>query len=173
MGAAAPTSSVIELSEGLSLVPCTVISLSFIRADVSVKPVDEWQLKEALTAVLNKRLGLTISDRDLVVHKEKNYYKKRRDEPIADGVLHLWGAQSGGEKTRIREGDDLGKYVVENVNGLELNVAGLKLKCLAKAQETNNYESLKRSWEAIFGPPLKGIYFCLRVVDFRLTSSLE
>lgn len=158
------TSTVVELSDGLSLVPCTVVSLSFMRADVSVNPVDEWLLKEGLTALFRKRLGIAIADRDLVVHREKNYYKKRRDEPIADGVLHLWGGLSKGD-AKIREGEDVGKYVVEKVNGVELNVGGLKLKCLAVITETNQFEAIKLSWETVFGPRRGGLWFYLLDVE--------
>ncbi|XP_024391205.1 uncharacterized protein [Physcomitrium patens] len=143
----------VELSEGLSLVPCTLISLSFVRADVSVRPVDEWKLKEGLTALFKKTFGLTVADRDLVVQKEKNYFKKRRDEPIAHGVLHLWGSKPEGDPLRVGgEGADWRKYVAESVNGIELNVSGLKLRCIALIKETNNFDALKQSWEAVFGP---------------------
>ncbi|KAG0604610.1 hypothetical protein M758_10G184300 [Ceratodon purpureus] len=157
MGASA-TVDMIELSEGLSLVPCTVVSLSFVRADLSVKPVDEWQLKGGLTALFKKRFGLSVADRDLVLHREKNYFKKRRDEPIADGTLHLWGAVPEGEAANVRpqDGADFGKYFVENVNGVELSVGGLKLKCFAVIKETNDFEALKRSWEVVFGPRREG-----------------
>lgn len=151
MGTSPAPDAVVELSEGLSLVPCTMVSLSFVRADVSVKPVDEWQLKGGLMAMFKKRFGLVVADRDLVVHKEKNYFKKRRDEPIADGTLHLWG---GSEATANGgpEGVAFGKYLVENVNGVELSIGGLKLKCLAVIKETNDFEALKRAWEAVSGP---------------------
>lgn len=153
MGVSSSPDGVIELSEGLSLVPCTVVALSFVRADVSVKPVDEWELKVGLMAMFKKRFGLVVPDRDLVVHREKNYFKRRRDEPIADGTLHLWGSVPGGEAAKARhEGADFGKHFVENVNGLEISVGGLKLKCLAVIKETNDFDALKRSWEAVFGP---------------------
>ena len=150
---ASPTpDGVIELSDGLSLVPCTVVLLSFVRADVSVKPVDEWQLKEALMAMFKKRFSLGVADRDLVLRREKNYFKKRRDEPIADATLHLWGSVPEGDTAKVRpDGADFGKRFVENVNGLELSVGGLKLKCVAAIQETNDFEALKRSWEGVFG----------------------
>lgn len=157
----------IELSEGLSLVPCTVISLSFVRADVSVKPVDEWQLKSGLMTLFKKRFGLTVADRDLVVQKEKNYFKKRRDEPIADGTLHLWAANSEVESTAKgrHEGGDYGKYVAENVNGVELSIGGLKLKCLAVIKESNDFDALKRGWE---GPRRGGA--CCYMLYFRVSD---
>lgn len=154
MGTSSTPNAVIELSEGLSLVPCTVVSLSFVRADVSVKPVDEWQLKGGLMVMFKKRFGLAVVDRDLVVHKEKNYFKKRRDEPIADGTLHLWGSKP--EAQGRSEGADFGKYVVENVNGVELSIGGLKLKCLAVIKETNDFEALKRAWEGVSTGPRRG-----------------
>jgi arginine/serine-rich splicing factor 17 len=173
MGASPAPDGVMELSEGLSLVPCTVVSLAFVRADVSVKPVDEWQLKGGLVAMFKKRLGLTVADRDLVVQREKNYFKKRRDEPIANGTLHLWGSIPEGAAAIARhEGADFGKYFLENVNGVELSIGGLKLKCLAVIKETNDFEVLKRSWEAVFGPRRGGTYTFRDFVQFSFQCSL-
>ncbi len=151
----------LELGEGLKLVPCTAIDLAFTRVDVTVKAVDEWQLKEALNVLLKKRLGVGMGDMAaLVVRSERNLYKKRRDEPIASAELRLWGEEGGrvggGVGELHKKGgahvDNVGRLVVDAVNGLELNVGGLKVRCSARIQEVNDFEVVKRSWEAIFGP---------------------
>ncbi|CAK9235566.1 unnamed protein product [Sphagnum troendelagicum] len=153
----------VELGEGLKLVPCTAIDLAFTRADVTVKAVDEWQLKEALNVLLKKRLGAGMGDMAaLVVRSERNLYKKRRDEPIASAELRLWGEGGGGGVGELQKKggahvDNVGRLVVDAVNGLELNVGGLKVRCSARIQEVNDFEVVKRSWEAIFGPNPTGM----------------
>jgi hypothetical protein len=110
--------------------------------------------------LLKKRLGVGMGDMAaLVVRSERNLYKKRRDEPIASAELRLWGEGGGGgggvgelQKKGGADVDNVGRLVVDAVNGLELNVGGLKVRCSARIQEVNDFEVVKRSWEAIFGP---------------------
>jgi hypothetical protein len=87
--------------------------------------------------------------------------------------LHLWGSIPEGAAAIARhEGADFGKYFLENVNGVELSIGGLKLKCLAVIKETNDFEVLKRSWEAVFGPRRGGTYTFRDFVQFSFQCSL-
>lgn len=60
------------------------------------------------------------------------------------GVLYLWGLKFEGDFLRVGgEGVDWRKYVVEFVNGIELNVSGLKFRCIVFIKEMNNFDVFK------------------------------
>lgn len=84
---------------GLLLVPRLRVLLSFVRTDLSVRPLDEWQLRQSLLDFLRDSLSVSISDKDLSLHKHKDPHKRRSDDALASGVLYIWDVQVSIPKT--------------------------------------------------------------------------
>ncbi|KAI5072437.1 hypothetical protein GOP47_0012543 [Adiantum capillus-veneris] len=143
----------VELGHGgLSLVPRLRVLLSFVRADLSVRPLDEWQLRQSLLGFLRDSLSITVSDKDLSLHKHKNPHKRRSDEALASGVLYIWDIQALLGESRSHKEDAAitlqkkERMLIEKLTGVELNLGGLKLRCHARPEDRDDFFSLKRSW---------------------------
>eukprot|EP00250_Pteridium_aquilinum_P002174 c12373_g1_i1 orf=572-2257(-) len=144
----------VELGHGgLSLVPRLRVLLSFARADLSVRPLDEWQLRQSLLSFLRDSLAISVSDKDLSLHKHKNPHKRRSDDALASGVLYIWDIQAlMGEGRNHREDADTmlqqkEGLIIDKLTGVELNLGGLKLRCHARPEDRDDFFSLKRSWQ--------------------------
>lgn len=143
----------VELGHGgLALVPRLRVLLSFTRADLSVKALDEWQLRQSLLAFLRDALSISISDKDLSLHKHRDPHKKRSNDAVASGVLYIWDIQAlRGENWSHREDADTmlqrkEALIVDKLTGIELNLGGLKLRCHACSEERDDFSSMKRLW---------------------------
>ncbi|MCO5583180.1 hypothetical protein L7F22_037088 [Adiantum nelumboides] len=143
----------VELGHGgLSLVPRLRVLLSFVRADLSVRPLDEWQLRQSLLDFLRDSLSIIVSDKDLSLHKHKNPHKRRNDEALASGVLYIWDIQALLGESRSHKEDantmlqEKERMLIEKLTGVELNLGGLKLRCHARPEDRDDFFSLKRSW---------------------------
>ncbi|KAJ7536882.1 hypothetical protein O6H91_12G086600 [Diphasiastrum complanatum] len=146
----------VELDYGLRLLPRLQFQLIFMRADRSVKAVDEWHLKEAIKALLKNSIRVSVADSDLVLQKEREPQKKRREEPVAIGVLFVWDIE--GLLRQERRWEDAGKnarqavewsksFITNKLQGVELNVSGLKLRCEVCAEDQDGFDAVKQSWE--------------------------
>lgn len=138
----------VELGHGLSLVPRILVNFTFSRVDQSLRTVDEWQLKECLKALVHKSISFPCADSDLTVCKERQAYKRKRNEPVATAVLHIWlSDQHGASVSPEQKKQQVEDMCREKLNSLEVNVAGLKLRCHAEIMESYPAESLLKSWE--------------------------
>eukprot|EP01018_Ginkgo_biloba_P006982 Gb_16356 [translate_table: standard] len=152
----------LDLEYGLSIVPRLKINLSFTRSDLSVKPIDEWQLKLSLTLYLKDHLSITLADGDLILQKFKDLKKRKRDEPVASGVLYLWDLSSVRrelrEETRSLETRfcEWKNSIVGKLDGMELNLEGLKMRLTAHVPVSDEFEKMKKAWEDFYGARNRG-----------------
>lgn len=156
-----PTESLV-LDYNLSLIPRLKILLSFTRSDIFLKPIDEWQLRLSLTNLLRDSLAITVSDGDITVEKFKDLKKRKRVEPVASGVVYLWDLskveRGMREETRSlnERFEEWKNYVVGKLDGVELNVEGLKLRISAEVPAEDEFQKMKMSWEEFYAARSRG-----------------
>ncbi|MQL70203.1 hypothetical protein Taro_002514 [Colocasia esculenta] len=169
---ALPPTETLELGvAGLSLSPHLKLLLTFFRTDPSVRPVDEWQLRRALLGFLREPLALSVPEEDLLVHKRPDLHKRKREEPVASGTLFVRdlgflkknddkykGSVVGGQGSE--EGEDvegLRKKFLEwrdgfvgRLDGIELNLEGVKFRLGVEMPPSEDFDRLKKSWEDFY-----------------------
>uniref|UniRef100_A0A0A9GDL6 ZCW7 n=1 Tax=Arundo donax TaxID=35708 RepID=A0A0A9GDL6_ARUDO len=151
----------LPLPNGLTLAPRLKLLLTFFRGDLTVRPLDEWQLKSALLAFLrDPPLSLPVlPDSDLSVRRLPDLQKRRREEPIASGVLHvrdlslLRPRKGDGEAEEMTREQEEKKYfewrssLVEKLAGIELNLEGVKFRLSLEIPPSDDFRAMKKSWE--------------------------
>lgn len=158
----------LPLPSGLSLAPRLKLLLTFFRADLTVRPLDEWQLKSALLAFLrDPPLSLPLlPDSDLSVRRLPDLQKRRREEPVASGVLHvrdltfLRPRKGDGEANEMSREQEVEKYfewrssLVEKLEGIELNLEGVKFRMTVEIPRSDDFMAMKKSWEDFYSSEL-------------------
>lgn len=158
------------LPSDLSLARRLKLLLTFSRADLSVSPVDEWQLKSALLAFLrNPPLSLSLlQDSDLSVSRLPDLQKRRRDDPVASGILYVRdlsflrpsdrkGDDGAEEMTREQEEEKYLQWrssLVEKLAGIELNLKGVMYQMSVEIPASDDFKAMKKSWEDFYASEL-------------------
>jgi splicing factor, arginine/serine-rich 17 len=157
-----PPTETLEIGHGLFLSPRVKFLLTFFRADQTVRPLDEWKLKNALLSFLRSPpLSLTqVPDEDLLLSRLSDLHKRKRDEAVATGTLYVRDLsflepaeresadRENGEEEMLRKRFlDWRKSVVEKLSGIELNIEGVKFKMTLDIPVSDDFEKMKKSWE--------------------------
>lgn len=157
-----PPTETLEIENGLSLVPRVKLILTVYPSISSsaTKPIDEWKLKRALIDFLKTSLSvsITVPEEDLEIRRYKDLKKRKRDDPVAHGTLcirDLGFLNSGKDKDedlKVLEKKllDWRKYIVENMDGIELNLEGFKYKLSVAVPESDDFEGMKKAWEEFY-----------------------
>ncbi|KAJ4815365.1 ZCW7 [Rhynchospora pubera] len=154
-----PTES-LEIGHGLSLSPRVKLLLTFFRADATVRPLDDWKLKNALLSFLRSPpLSLShVPDDDLLLRRLPDLHKRKRDEAVATGTLYIrdlsflkpTDGENGGEEMLRKRFLDWRESVVEKLSGIELNIEGVKFKMTLEIPVSGDFEKMKKSWEDFY-----------------------
>ncbi|CAN8241136.1 unnamed protein product [Cochlearia groenlandica] len=163
-------SQTLEIENGISLVSRVKLRLTIHPIIPSVsKPIDEWQLKRSLIDFFTKSFSpsVTVSEEDIVVIRHKDLKKRKREEPVATGSLFIrdLGFLNGNKRKKKKEDDDDGecdvkvterkfldwrKVLVEKMNGIELNLEGIKYKLEVSLPVSDDFERFKKDWEEFY-----------------------
>ncbi|KAI7730330.1 hypothetical protein M8C21_027976 [Ambrosia artemisiifolia] len=142
----------LDLDSGLSLVPRLKLNLTIHRADASIKPLDEWQLKTALINFLNTTFKLTVPEDDLQVYKFKDVKKRKREDPVARGKLFVREFKFLDDN--IVDFDEVDKKVKEwremvvgKMDGIELSLVGVKFKLGVEVPNSDRFDVMRKEWE--------------------------
>ncbi|KAL3634128.1 hypothetical protein CASFOL_021182 [Castilleja foliolosa] len=145
-----------ELESGLSLLPRIKLNLTIHRADKSVSPIDEWKLKRSLIDYLEKSQSISIPEEDIKVFKYRDLKKRKREDPVARGSLFvldlgflskrlLLNGEDGVEKAFL----EWRKGIVADMDGMELNLEGVKFKLSVELPNGDDFEGMRKEWEEI------------------------
>lgn len=149
----------LELDSGLSLVPRVKLLLTVNRSDTSVKPIDEWQLKRSLLDFLKTSFSVTVPEDDLHIRKFKDLKKRKREDPVARGSLFIrdlgflskiktsYVKDDSNLKELEKKVSDWKKSVVDKMDGIELNLAGVKFRLNVALPEPDDFQGMKKAWE--------------------------
>ncbi|KAM0937736.1 hypothetical protein DsansV1_C24g0182381 [Dioscorea sansibarensis] len=145
----------LDLPHGLSLAPRFKLLLTLFRTDPAVRPIDEWKLKQALLSFLRSSLSFPLPDHsdDLILRRRPDLHKRRLSDPVADGSLHIRDFAS----LRLEDIDDPDllrrrfcewcSSVKDRLQGIEVNVEGVKFRLTVDAPKVDDFEWMKKSWE--------------------------
>ncbi|MBA0623670.1 hypothetical protein Godav_009119, partial [Gossypium davidsonii] len=117
-----PPTETLEIENGLSLVPRVKLNLTIHPSLPSVsKPIDEWQLKRALIDFL--KTSLSVSKIEEVDNKEEDV--KELEKKFLE-----WR-----------------NYVAEKMDGIELNLEGVKYNLSVEIPASDDFERMRKDWE--------------------------
>ncbi|XP_078155200.1 ZCW7 [Carex rostrata] len=163
-----PPTETLEIGYALSLSPRVKFLLTFFRADPTVRPLDEWKLKNALLSFLRSPpLSLNkVPDEDLLLHRLPDQHKRKRDEAVATGTLYIRDLsflqpsdrvdRVSADRDNVEEEilrkrfRDWRESVVERLSGIELNIEGVKFKMTLDIPVSDDFEKMKISWEEFY-----------------------
>ncbi|CAI9291852.1 unnamed protein product [Lactuca saligna] len=152
----------LELDSGLSLVPRFKLNLTVHRADASVKPLDEWQLKRSLIEFLKSSFSVIVPEEDLHVRKFKDINKRKREDPVARGKLFIrqLGFLSSSSDDQEKKVAEWKKSVVVKIDGIELSLVGVKFRLTVEIPQSDDFEAMRKEWEEnfAFGGGDRGYY---------------
>ncbi|KAK7376970.1 hypothetical protein VNO80_02390 [Phaseolus coccineus] len=136
----------LEIENGLRLVPRVKLNLVIYPSTPLTlsHPIDEWKTKRALIDFLHTSLSLTLPEEDLHLTRHKNLKKRKRDDPVAAGTLRVWDLSSLPTENRFLEWRN---RLAENLNGIELNLEGVKFKLAVTVPVSDDFNSMKKDWE--------------------------
>lgn len=148
-----------ELETGLSLVPRVKLKLTIHRADKSVTPIDDWKLKRSLIDYLKTSHSIAVPEEDIIIRKYKDLKKRKREDPVARGNLFvrdlgfltkMLGLNEESE-VKVVENKFLEwrKGIVERMDGMELNLEGIKFRLSIEVPASDDYEGMRKEWEEI------------------------
>ncbi|XAR61968.1 hypothetical protein NMG60_11016531 [Bertholletia excelsa] len=158
-----PPTETLELESALSLVPRVKLLLTLHRADHSVKPIDEWQLKRSLIDFLSSSFFVNVPEEDIEVRKFKDLKKRKREDPVAQGALFirdldflskLSSSRIDGDVSGEAKGKELDKRFVEwrrsvvgRMDGIELNLEGVKFRLTVSVPASDDFDGMRKEWE--------------------------
>ncbi|KAF3943499.1 hypothetical protein ACB098_10G155800 [Castanea mollissima] len=165
-----PPTKPLELEKGLTLVPRVKLNFTIYpnpatAAMAMSKPINEWKLKLALLDFFKSSLTvpITVPEDDLQIQRLGDLKKRKRDDPVAQGSLAIrdLGFLS---KTRINNEEeeeedvkvleekylDWRKYLLEKMDGLDLNLEGVKYKLNVAVPASDDFEAMKKAWEDFY-----------------------
>ncbi|KAJ4839014.1 hypothetical protein Tsubulata_031130 [Turnera subulata] len=157
-----PPTETLEIENGLSLVPRIKLNLTVRPSSPSsaTKPIDEWKLKRALIDFLKTSLSVSVAvpESDLDIKRFKDLKKRKRDDPLAHGTLCIRDLGFLNSKTRPYEEEEdaqkkfLGwrEYLVEKMDGIELNLQGDKYKLSVSIPDSDDFAAMKKAWEEFY-----------------------
>ncbi|CAN0905700.1 hypothetical protein LINGRAHAP2_LOCUS23822 [Linum grandiflorum] len=168
-----PPTETLEIENGLSLAPRVKLELIVHPTPSSVaKQMDEWKLKRALTEYLKTSLSVSIvvPEEDLEFRRYKDLKKRKREDPVAHGTLSIrdLGFLSG-KKRGVEEGKEEDvkevekkflewrKYIVEKLDGIELNLEGDEYKLSVAVPASDDFEAMKKDWEELYAFGNRGL----------------
>ncbi|XP_061358021.1 uncharacterized protein LOC133302280 [Gastrolobium bilobum] len=139
-----------EIDKDLTLVPRIKLNLTVYPSTPSTltNPIDEWKMKRALIDFLKTSHSLSLPEDDLQIKRFRDLKKRKRDDPVAAGTLRIWDLdfleKGNGEFLEWR------KHLVENMDGIELNLEGVKFKLAVSLPVSDDFEGMKKAWEEFY-----------------------
>ncbi|PON91125.1 ZCW [Trema orientale] len=156
-----PQTEPLEIENGLLLVPRVRLDLTVYPASPSVtKPIDEWKVKRTLVDFLKTSLSvpITVPEEDLQIRRLRDLKKRKRDDPLAFGTLLIrdlgFVDKNGEEREDVKVLEekflDWRRYIVKKMDGIELNIEGLKFKLNVAVPASDDFQGMKKDWEEFF-----------------------
>ncbi|XP_022962382.1 A-kinase anchor protein 17A [Cucurbita moschata] len=156
-----PPTETLEMENGLKLVPRLRLNFTVYPSSPSVsKSLDEWKLKRALIDFLKTSLSVPVivPEEDLVIKRIKEVRTRKREDPLARGTLFVrdLGFLKSAYKRYEEEEEEITalekkfldwrRFLVEKLDGIELNLEGFKFKLTVVIPESDNFEAMKTAW---------------------------
>jgi arginine/serine-rich splicing factor 17 len=156
-----PSTSSLQIDKDLTLLPRIKLNLTVHPSSLSTTltaPIDEWKMKTALLTFLqtSHTLPFTLPEEDLVFKRfNKDLKKRKRDDPVVYGTLHIWNLSFLTDKNESEKVNDdvVVKWrnrLVEKMNGVELNLQGVKFRLDVVVPDCDDFDVMKKNWEEFY-----------------------
>ncbi|KAK7321639.1 hypothetical protein VNO77_32471 [Canavalia gladiata] len=155
---------VLEIENGLTLVPRVKLNLTVYPSTPLTlsHPIDEWKMKRALINFLQTSHSLSLPEDDLQIKRLKDLKKRKRDDPVAAATLHIWDLSSLQTEDKLRAWRT---RLADSVNGIELNLQGVKFKLAAAVPVSDDFQGMKKDWEEFYAFQNRGFNTARREPD--------
>lgn len=151
----------VEIENNLSLIPRIKTLLTIYRADLSVSPIDVWQIKRSILDYLKTSFPtIPIPDEDLHLHKYKDIPKRKRQDPVASGLLYIRDftfLTANKFNKQQQDSTDLELKLlgwrdsfVKKLDEIELSLRGVKFKLNACLPQSDDFLGFEKSWEEFY-----------------------
>ena len=143
-----PTTS-LQIDKDLTLLPRIKLNLT-IHPSTLTSSIDQFQLKNSLLTFLHtsKTLPYPLPEEDLIFKRfHKDPKKRKRDEPLVYGTLHIWNLTFLESKNDVVETRN---RLVEKMNGIEMNLLGVKFRLEVGVSDCDDFEFMKKGWEEFY-----------------------
>lgn len=147
------------------------LNLTIHRADKSVSAIDEWKLKRSLIDYLKTSHSISIPEEEIKIFKYRDLKKRKREDPVARGSLFVldFGFLS---KKLVLNGEDgvekeflkWRKGIVTEMDGMELNLEGVKFKLSVEVPKGDDFEGMRKEWEEFAAFGARGLSICCLAV---------
>ena len=180
-----PPTNPVNLTNDLTLSPRINLLLSIYRSDTSVSPLDEWKLKNSLIDFLKSSFSYPINlpEEDLLIRRFKDLKKRKREDPIAlcsifirdlgfvvSSAKKLKGSDDSEDELLEKKFLDWRNVLVEKMDGLEVNLEGVKFRVCASLPVSDDFQLMKKNWEEFYAFG-SGLSFCIEIDFFLLCLS--
>lgn len=147
-----PPTSPIQIDKDLTLLPRIKLNLTIHPSNPSslTSQIDQFQLKSSLLTFLqtSKTLPFPLPEEDLIFKRfHKDPKKRKRDEPLVYGTLHIWNLTFLESKNDVVETRN---RLVEKMNGIEMNLLGVKFRLEVSVSDCDDFEFMKKGWEEFY-----------------------
>lgn len=157
----------LEIENGLTLVPRVMLNLTIFPSETAsvTKPIDEWQLKRALIDFLKTsfHVPITVPEEDLHIKRFKDLKKRKRVDPVAGGTIFIrdLGFLNNKNEDDLEVLDkkflDWKSLLVEKMDGIELNLEGVKFRLGVAIPATDDFQGMKKDWEDFYAFGNRGL----------------
>ncbi|XP_058725111.1 uncharacterized protein LOC131596473 [Vicia villosa] len=149
-----PPTATLEIDKDLTLLPRIKLNLTVHPSTPSsiTTQIDEWKTKQSLLDFLqtSHSLPFSLPEEHLQFKRfTKDLKKRKREDPVVYGTLHIWDLSFLSEKTE----NDVVKWrngFVEKLNGVEMNLQGVRFRLEVGVPEGDDFEGMKKSWEEFY-----------------------
>ncbi|CAL5206099.1 unnamed protein product [Lathyrus oleraceus] len=150
-----PPTATLEIDKDLTLLPRIKLNLTVHPSTPSssiTNQIDEWKTKRALLDFLqtSHSLPFPLPEEDLQFKRfNKDLKKRKREDPVVYGTLHIWDLSFLSEKNE----NDVVKWrnsLVEKLNGVELNLQGVRFRLEVDVPECDDFDGMKKNWEEFY-----------------------
>jgi len=143
-----PPTTPLEIDKDLTLLPRIKLNLT-IHPSTLTSSIDQFQLKNSLLTFLqtSKTLPFPLPEEDLIFKRfHKDPKKRKRDEPLVYGTLHIWNLTFLNGKTILETRNAL----VDKINGIEMNLLGVKFRLQVSVSDCDDFEFMKKGWQEFY-----------------------
>ncbi|XP_027330592.1 uncharacterized protein LOC113846470 [Abrus precatorius] len=146
----------LEIENGLTLVPRVKLNLTVYPSTplTLTHPIDDWKMKRALIDFLSTSHSLSLPEDHLQLTRRRDTKKRKRQDPVASGTLHVW------DLSFLQTEDHLRAWrtrLAESIDGIELNLQGVKFKLAVTVPVSDDFEAIKKDWEHFYAFQNRGL----------------
>ncbi|XP_004498993.1 uncharacterized protein [Cicer arietinum] len=145
-----PPTATLQIDKDLTLLPRIKLNLTVHPSTPSslTTPIDEWKMKLSILDFLHTSLSISLPEQNLLFKRfNKDLKKRKREDPVVCGTLHIWDLSF---LTDLNDVAEWRNRLVDKMNGIELNLQGVRFTLSVAVPHSDHFESMKKNWEEFY-----------------------